>query len=112
MNLAPFQGANLLTHLPEVFASLRPPATICQPFGLIYFLSFKTATSAPMSQLIDASGFCTRSSNPRLSVNPKNECLGSAGFCHPIDHCDQQQVSAGLQTAEVYFGRIRKAPHI
>jgi hypothetical protein len=36
--VAPLQGANLLVRLPEVCATLRPPATIFQPFGLIHLL--------------------------------------------------------------------------
>jgi len=34
--LAPLQGATNERADPEVSASLRPPATFCQPFGLWY----------------------------------------------------------------------------
>ena len=39
-HLAPFQGAVTPPFLPEVYATLRPPATFAQPSGLLRQIPF------------------------------------------------------------------------
>ena len=57
--LAPLQGAILLWLVPVVFASLQPPATICQPSGLMPTIPSKHLSAVTSHIFPGTSASCT-----------------------------------------------------